>query len=126
MSEFANNRNTGLDGADMPRLHPDAVRSWRNEMSAGINEYLGELRNIEAALQSHTVPSEATAVANRFRSREPVNEPPPRPTPFAEPPKAAATAPTSGSSEEQEFDARLANLKKMLAEKLTNAEGSDA
>lgn len=124
MSDYSQNQHNGSGVAELPRVHPDAVRSWRNDMSAKVNEFLSDIRSLEAALAERSTPSESTAAAERFRASS-TSEPAARPAPLSPASPAPPPAQPSGSAQEQEFDARLANLKKMLAEKLTNAEGGE-
>lgn len=139
MSDSATHWHDGADGSDPPRLHPEAVRTWRNEMSASINKYLSELRSLEAALTSYSPPKDAPTKVEHYKAPEPVRQPPSQPNysepayrepapsnrpAYSEPAPAAAPPPNPSSSEEDSFDTRLANLKKMIAEKLTNAESN--
>lgn len=90
-------------------LQPGTIAGWRTEIQSMLNQCLAELRSIESSLKLAATDSSAT-----FDRPEPQ-----QPLAYTERPQASPTSDT------EDFDTRLANLKKLLAEKLTNAESAD-
>jgi hypothetical protein len=107
---------------------PHHVRGLQTEVVAVMNECLQELDRVGDLLRTLETPFAATVPLPREMrhagdaSRHDRDaSPPARPSPSSPPAAAAAYGESRNVSD---FDARLANLKRMLAEKLTDEQRS--
>ena len=104
-------------GAD---FQPSQIAGWQSEVAIFLTECLDEVQAVSELLRSAQSPATPAPV-----TATPTPENPPR---AAQPPTAPATPvespfiPEADAEAEGDFNARLANLKKMLAEKLTDSE----
>ncbi|MFQ5730747.1 MAG: hypothetical protein ACE5KM_02210 [Planctomycetaceae bacterium] len=114
--------------ADAATFRAEHVAGWQSEVAQFLGECLEEVRSVSALLQSlegRTPPEPAApfrVTAAPAASPQPDVPTSPQPAmpaferPAAFEPEQSAEAPGG------DFDARLANLKKLLAEKLTDSE----
>lgn len=107
--------------ADAVAFHPDQIRNWQSEVAAFLGQCLAEIDAVSAMLQSIDEPGAGeTPPQTTVPARPPAASPTggvDRDAAFREP-ASAARAPEPKPADDGDYNARLANLKKMLAEKL--------
>ena len=123
------NNNSHIDRSDVTVL-PHQLRSWQTEVTSVLNDCLAELDDVTKMLG--LIESNSSLTSADIQAAEP------QPTGHAEGGFHSASTPRSGplevrsheagfaaSGEQNDFDARLAKLKHMIAEKLADHDSVD-
>lgn len=121
--EFTQPASNGYDDFREVAYQPHHVRALQAEVTTGVNECLQELDYISEMLRTLEAPfggppPDTWDSTSPGDATQPMTGPAPVPAPPA-PTAGTAYAETDSSTD---FDARLANLKRLLAEKLTEDE----
>ena len=123
------NNNSHIDRSDVTVL-PHQLRSWQTEVTSVLNDCLAELDDVTKMLgliENNASLTSAVPTAAEPRPTEHAGASfssvslPPLGDPKDQPHEAGFAA----SDEQNDFDARLAKLKHMIAEKLTDHDSVD-